>query len=69
MEVKKILLNIKVAWGLQPWNELFYFVQIPNTSGMFSNWNCQGLRDLLSFARIKPAVLQVKKVAQKKDTF
>ncbi|XP_023341919.1 NAD(P)H-dependent D-xylose reductase isoform X1 [Eurytemora carolleeae] len=24
-----------------------------------SNWNCQGLRDLLSFARIKPSVLQI----------
>ena len=24
-----------------------------------SNWNCQGLRDLLSYAKIKPAVLQV----------
>ena len=24
-----------------------------------SNWNCQGLRDLFSYARIKPSVLQV----------
>lgn len=24
-----------------------------------SNWNCQGLRDLLSFAKIRPSVLQV----------
>merc|ERR1712020_603261 len=24
-----------------------------------SNWNCQGLRDIFSYARIKPAVLQV----------
>jgi len=24
-----------------------------------SNWNCQGLRDLFSFAKIKPAVLQI----------
>ena len=24
-----------------------------------SNWNCQGLRDLLSYAKIKPTVLQV----------
>ena len=24
-----------------------------------SNWNCQGLRDLVSYAKIKPAVLQV----------
>jgi len=24
-----------------------------------SNWNCQGLRDIVSYARIKPAVLQV----------
>ena len=24
-----------------------------------SNWNCQGLRDLLSYAKIKPSVLQV----------
>ena len=26
-----------------------------------SNWNCQGLRDLMSFAKIKPSVLQVRK--------
>ena len=25
-----------------------------------SNWSCQGLRDLSSFARIRPAVLQVR---------
>ena len=25
-----------------------------------SNWNCQGLRDLFSYAKIKPTVLQVK---------
>ena len=25
-----------------------------------SNWNCQGLRDLFSYAKIKPSVLQVK---------
>ena len=24
-----------------------------------SNWNCQGLRDVFSYARIKPAVLQI----------
>ena len=24
-----------------------------------SNWNCQGLRDVLTYARIKPAVLQI----------
>ena len=24
-----------------------------------SNWNCQGLRDIFSYARIKPSVLQV----------
>jgi diketogulonate reductase-like aldo/keto reductase len=24
-----------------------------------SNWNCQGLRDLLSYAKIKPSVLQI----------
>ena len=31
-----------------------------------SNWNCQGLRDLFTFAKIKPSVLQVKHKQQRK---
>ena len=30
-----------------------------------SNWNCQGLRDLFTFAKIKPSVLQVKHKQQR----